>query len=106
MTERSRRPTGAGMERRAFAETVNMTPAQLASWLESPEAGRVGSGSGRRVLELLRTPHEDLTAADLEQMRKVVGHVRRVRAQGPPEGDAEHSAWRYSLMDWGHDPLR
>jgi hypothetical protein len=38
-------------------------------------------------------------------MRKVIGYVRRHCAQGPA-GDKEHSRWRYSLMNWGHDPLK
>jgi len=39
-------------------------------------------------------------------MRKVVGYTRRHLAQGGPDGDEEHSRWRYSLMNWGHDPLK
>jgi len=39
-------------------------------------------------------------------MRKVVGYARRHLAQGGPSDDAEHSRWRYSLMNWGHDPLK
>ena len=23
-----------------------------------------------------------------------------------PQGDLENSKWRYSLMNWGHDPLK
>jgi hypothetical protein len=23
-----------------------------------------------------------------------------------PKDDKEHSKWRYSLMNWGHDPLK
>lgn len=37
-------------------------------------------------------------------MRKVVGYVRRHLAQRP-SGDVEDTRWRYSLMNWGHDPL-
>ena len=37
-------------------------------------------------------------------MRKVTGYVHRHLAQGP-RVDVEHSRWRYSLMNWGHDPL-
>jgi hypothetical protein len=39
-------------------------------------------------------------------MRKIVGYVRRHLKQGGPQDDKEHSAWRYSLMNWGHDPLK
>jgi len=39
-------------------------------------------------------------------MRKVVGYVHRHLAQGDPEQNKEDSGWRYSLMNWGHDPLK
>ncbi|HEX4394026.1 MAG TPA: DUF3140 domain-containing protein [Mycobacterium sp.] len=38
-------------------------------------------------------------------MRKVIGYVKRHIAQRP-SGDVGDSAWRYSLMDWGHDPTK
>ncbi len=38
-------------------------------------------------------------------MAKVVGYVHRHLAQRP-EGDIEETPWRYSLMNWGHDPLK
>lgn len=37
-------------------------------------------------------------------MRKVVGYVRRHWAQQPE--NIVTSRWRYSLMNWGHDPLK
>jgi len=36
-------------------------------------------------------------------MDKVIGYVHRHTAQ-KPSGDIEDSNWRYSLMNWGHDP--
>jgi hypothetical protein len=39
-------------------------------------------------------------------MAKVVGYVHRHLAQTPAKEDLEHSKWRYSLMNWGHDPLK
>lgn len=101
--------------RRAFGDAVNMTPKQLEQWLEtdaSREVGQkdgggesVGHESGRRIVELLRTKKDDLTDDDLAHMRKVTGYVHRHLAQGGPDDDVEHSRWRYSLMNWGHDPL-
>ncbi len=38
-------------------------------------------------------------------MKKVSGYVHRHQAQ-KPSGDVENSNWRYSLMNWGHDPLK
>jgi len=38
-------------------------------------------------------------------MQTVVGFVRRHRKEKPP-GDVFASNWRYSLMNWGHDPMK
>ncbi|MFR0356666.1 DUF3140 domain-containing protein [Streptomyces sediminimaris] len=100
--------------RAEFGELVNMTPAELDRWLESEEsrdAGRhkgggesTGHASGRRITRILRTKKADLTDDDYRHMRKVVGYVRRHLAQRP-SGDVRDTRWRYSLMNWGHDPL-
>ena len=106
-----------GTIRRQFADAVNMTPAELEKWLAGEESQAVGqksggSGestgheSGRRIVELLRTKKDDLTDDDLAHMRKVHGYVQRHLAQEPAKEDVENSKWRYSLMNWGHDPLK
>ncbi|GAB3535764.1 DUF3140 domain-containing protein [Arthrobacter tecti] len=97
-----------------WKEAVNMTASQLENWLdtdESREVGQkddggesVGHASGRRIIELLHKKKADLTDSDVDHMRKVVGYVHRHLAQ-KPSSDIEHSKWRYSLMNWGHDPL-
>lgn len=92
---------------------VNMTAKELEEWLGTDESRSVGQGegestghrSGRRIVDLLRTRKTDLTEADAQHMRRVVGYVARHTAQGPRD-DVEHSRWRYSLMNWGHDPLK
>ncbi|KOX06583.1 DNA-binding protein [Streptomyces sp. NRRL B-1140] len=91
-----------------------MTPAGLEKWLESDDSQNAGQhqdggestghASGRRIVEILRTRKGDLTDDDYRHMRKVVGYVRRHLAQRP-SGDVRDSRWRYSLMNWGHDPL-
>ncbi|MGI5501779.1 DUF3140 domain-containing protein [Lentzea sp. CA-135723] len=100
--------------REEFGEAVNMTASSLEEWLasdESKQAGDKQSGestghaSGRRIVTLLRKRRDDLTEADFEHMRKVVGYVHRHLAQRPG-GDVEDTRWRYSLMNRGHDPLR
>jgi len=94
-----------------------MTAAELRDWLHTDESrsvgwkgadGRrresVGHASGRRIVELLAKPAVQLTEEDYAHMRKVVGFVRRHRAQEP--ANRVTSRWRYSLMNWGHDPLK
>jgi hypothetical protein len=99
-----------------FRDAVNMTPAQLEQWLDTKESKSVGApkgksggesvghDSGRRIVKLLRVKKADLTDDDYAHMRKVVGYVHRHLAQRP-SGDIKESNWRYSLMNWGHDPL-
>ncbi|MGZ5363379.1 MAG: DUF3140 domain-containing protein [Mycobacterium sp.] len=38
-------------------------------------------------------------------MHKVIGCAHRHLAQRP-SGEIGESAWRYSLMNWGHDPCK
>ena len=103
--------------RREFQEAVNMSSEELERWLETAESRSVGQkqdgagestghAEGRRVVELLRTGTSDLTDDDLTPMRTVHGYVARHLAQQPAKEDLEHSRWRYSLMNWGHDPLK
>ncbi|MFF8939973.1 DUF3140 domain-containing protein [Streptomyces paradoxus] len=97
-----------------FRELVNMTPADLEKWLESDDSRNAGQhqdggestghASGRRIVAILRAKKGDLTDDDYRHMRKVVGYVRRHQAQRP-SGDVRDTRWRYSLMNWGHDPL-
>lgn len=102
--------------RQAFHDAVNMGPSELEAWLKTEESRSVGQTrpgeeeavghrSGRRIVDLLRRPKDTYTDDDYAHMRKVVGYVRRHLAQ-PPSGDPSGSRWRYSLMNWGHDPLK
>lgn len=103
--------------RRDFDEVVNMTPKALRDWLDTEESRSVGQDSsgdgestghamGRRILELKDKRVAELSEDDHDAMAKVVGYVRRHLAQGGPAEDKEHSRWRYSLMNWGHDPMQ
>jgi uncharacterized protein DUF3140 len=99
-----------------FQAAVNMTPAELEKWLETEESlsvgwtregegESVGHHSGRRIVEIKRNKKADLTEDDYAHMRKVIGYIHRHMAQRP-SGDIKNSRWRYSLMNWGHDPLK
>ncbi|MFD9389426.1 DUF3140 domain-containing protein [Streptomyces sp. NPDC060000] len=98
----------------AFHEAVNMTAGQLETWLATDESRSVGQSdggesvghaSGRRIIGLLHTKKADLTGDDLAHMRKVVGYVHR-HVEQRPGGDITETRWRYSLMNWGHDPQK
>jgi hypothetical protein len=100
---------------REFTDAVNMKPGELESWLETDDSKAVGwhkgggesvgHDSGRKIIGLLRRKKSELDEGDYKHMRKVAGYVRRHLAQRP-SGDVSHTRWRYSLMNWGHDPLR
>ncbi len=103
--------------RKEFRDAVNMSPSELEEWLGTEESRSVGQkeggsgestghAEGRRIVELLRAEEADLTDDDLAHMRKVHGYVARHLAQQPAKADVETSKWRYSLMNWGHDPLK
>jgi len=97
-----------------WKDAVNMTATELEKWLDTDESTSVGQKedggestghrSGRRIIEILRTKKADLQDDDVAHMHKVVGYVHRHLAQRP-DGDVSATPWRYSLMNWGHDPL-
>lgn len=98
-----------------WRQAVNMSARQLEEWLDTDASQSVGQKdgggeatghkSGRRIVELLRTRKTDLSEDDVDHMRKVVGYVHRHLAQRP-SGNVEETPWRYSLMNWGHDPMK
>ena len=99
-----------------WRDLVNMAPQELEEFLETDESQSVGAKeddgestghkSGGRIIEIKRTGKDDLTDDQWDHMAKVVGYIKRHTAQGGPDDDVEHSDWRYSLMNWGHDPLK
>lgn len=102
---------------REFASAVNMTAIELDNWLRTASSHSVGwkgptgdaresvgHASGRQIVRILRKANEDLNADDYRHMRKVVGFIRRHLAQRP--ANIYTSRWRYSLTNWGHDPLK
>src|SRR4051812_17095027 len=103
--------------RQDFDKAVNMTAAEIERWLRTRESRSVGwkgadgkakesvgHASGRRIVEILRRGKQQLTDGDYAHMRKVVGYIARHSAQRP--ANIYTSRWRYSLMNWGHDPTK
>ena len=98
-----------------FGNVVNMTRHELDAWIETAEsrgAGQkedgadesTGHASGRTIVALLAKQKASYTD-DIDQMLRVIGYVHRHRAQRP-NGDVTETPWRYSLMTWGHGPLK
>lgn len=100
---------------REFKKLVNLSAGDLEKWLETAESKAVGSKddggesvghrSGRRIIGLLEKKQDELTESDLRHVRKVAGYIHRHLAQRPA-GDVTETPWRYSLMNWGHDPVK
>lgn len=118
---KERNPADDALDRdaiwKAFNDAVNLSPSELEKWLRTEESRSVGwthdgdsesvgHESGRRIAQIKQTKKADLTADDFRHMRKVVGYVHRHMAQGGPAEGKERSRWRYSLMNWGRDPLK
>jgi hypothetical protein len=99
-----------------FKELVNMSPKELEDFLDTEESQKVGQDSGdgeskghksgKRIVEIKHKKKADLTDDDYDHMARVVGYINRHLKQGGPDEDMEHSKWRYSLMNWGHDPKK
>ena len=102
--------------RREFGRLTNLTQSELRAWLATPqsrkvgmvrkgEAESVGRQSAKQILAIRDKAEVDLTDADHRHMKKVIGYCRRHLAQRP-WGDVTDTRWRWSLMNWGHDPLK
>ncbi|WP_338890173.1 DUF3140 domain-containing protein [Rhodococcus sovatensis] len=98
-----------------FRDAVNMTANELEKFLKSDDSKSVGQKkdsdesvgheSGRKIVHILETKKADLSEEDYSHMEKVVSYVHRHSAQRS-SGDVADTPWRYSLMNWGHDPLK
>jgi DNA replication initiation complex subunit (GINS family) len=109
-----------------FKGSVNMTKTEMEKWLKSKESTSVGikkgtnsdkkidsSGpestgheSGRMIVKILDKKKPDLSEDDYVHMSRVNAYIKRHIAQKPSKEDVETSRWRYSLMNWGCDPLK
>jgi hypothetical protein len=100
---------------RTFHEEVNMTASELEKWLKTDESKSVGQAdnggesighqSGKHIVDILHKKKDELGPDDEAHMHKVHSYIARHSAQRP-SGDVAHTPWRYSLMNWGHDPLK
>jgi len=114
-------PDAERLIRDDFNALTNLAPQELRDWLETSQSRKVGMvrrgetesvgrQSARKILAIKARRIEDLSDADYAHMKKVIGYCRRHLAQRPlalrTGGDLTNTRWRWSLMNWGHDPLR
>ncbi len=98
-----------------FRSSVNMTIKELQSWLQTEESESVGQKdgdsesighkSGKQIVKLLENKKDEYNDDEISHMKKVISYIHRHLAQ-KPSGDIKNTHWRYSLMNWGHDPLK
>jgi hypothetical protein len=108
-----------------FNSLVNMTPGELEKWLQTDDSRSVGikketgtdkkctaegpestgHESGRMIVDILQKDKSDLSDDDYVHMKRVNSYIKRHVAQRPAKEEIETSRWRYSLMNWGNDPL-
>lgn len=99
-----------------FKDLVNMGPAAIEKWLDndhSKEVGQTKAGSresqgrksARKIIKIKRKKKADLTAKDFGHMRKVISYNIKRHLKQRPKKDVKTSDWRYSLKNWGHDPV-
>ncbi len=98
-----------------WKDLVNMQPQELEDWLDTDESQSVGDSdsgestghkSGRKIVKIKNKNKDDLTDDDYDHMAEVVGYIKRHCSQGGPDDNVKESTWRYSLMNWGHDPIK
>ena len=96
-----------------FKSMINVPRDQLQRWLNTPESRKLrfpeepknGKRSGEAILKILAKRQDKITSDDVDYMRRVIEFVGP-RLQKRPKGDIVASNWRYSLMNWGHDPSK
>ena len=98
-----------------FNTAVNMDAQEIKQWLKTEASHSVGQKdkqgkikgrkSGKKIIKILQKEQSDYRKKDIKHMKKVVGYVHRHLAQ-KPSGNIKDTPWRYSLMNWGHDPLK
>lgn len=98
-----------------FQEAVNMDASEIKKWLKTDESNSVGQKnkkgkikgrkSGKKIVKILKKDRSEYRKKDFKHMKKVVGYIHRHLAQ-KPDGDIQETPWRYSLMNWGCDPMK
>ena len=93
------------MSAQALEKWLDTEESKKVGYKENDQGESVGPKSGKQIIKILGKTQSDYTADDLKHIHKVVGYINRHLAQ-KPDGDTKETNWRYSLMNWGHDPQK
>ena len=76
-----------------FYDLVNMTPSELKDWLDTDKSKNVGQDSGdgeaighksgKKIIDIKETKKDQLTESQFDHMNKVIGYIKRHKAQKP-----------------------
>lgn len=98
-----------------FREYINMGAGELGKWLDTKEAKAVdleplesdipSRKAGERTIKILRKKPFELTKSNYDHIERAIAFLSKKLAERP-EGNIADTLWRYSLMNWGHDPLK
>lgn len=100
---------------REFRRLVNISSHQMEDWLKSDEYKLVnlhnpenGYHSGYEVIRLMNKSSREYTDKDIEYMQTIVQFIQEQKKQFPKKTDEElaYSPWRFTLISFGHDPLK
>ena len=92
------------MSARELADWLKTEESKSVGWHHEGETESIGNQSGRHIIEIQRGRGrltEDARAQCAKSSRTSSGTLRQ-----RPHHDVEHARWRYSLMNWRHDPLK
>jgi hypothetical protein len=101
--------------KRDFNVLVNMSAQKLADWLETEESKSVGwhhEGHHESICHQsggTSSKSSEAAAASPKTTMPTCARSSRTfkrRLAQRPHHEVEHTRWRYSLMNWGHDPLK
>jgi hypothetical protein len=88
-------------------ETVNMTHAELAAWLDDPRHLLASTATGLESLRRLADGehrHDDAFAAKVDGFN--LRHALQMHAFGAEVGGSGYSKRHIALKNWGHDPAK
>jgi hypothetical protein len=94
---------------RDFNVLLNMSARELDDWLETAESKSVGwhheGETEVRRPSIWPAYHRDSTKQQPHR-RRPCPHAKGRHLAKRPHHNVEHTRWRYSLTNWGHDPLK
>jgi hypothetical protein len=98
-----------------FRGYINMGAGELGKWLDTKESKCIdlepqdsdilSRKAGERTIKILRKKPFELTKSNYDHMERAIAFFTDKLSERP-EGDVTETLWRYTLKNWGYDPLK